>query len=343
MRGVDRGNVKIGMIRAGQSLIAAALAVANLTAQPPAPQTPAPAAAVETSLRPTYVLGTNDQITIRATDTEELNDRPYRIDEEGDLSLPLVGKLRAAGLTVAQLEAALLVELRKYVRNPQVQVTVVQFRSDPVFVVGAFQRPGIHPLLGRRRLLDTLTAIGGLQPSASRRIRITRRLEFGKLPLDWAVEDTRTQVSTVEINLDRLMETVNPAEDIELQPYDIIAAQRAGTVLVNGEVSRPGSFDLSERDSVPVTQLIAMAGGLTREAAPEKARILRAVLDTARRAEIPLDLRRVLEGKENDVPLLANDLLVIPRSRSPLAVAGRFTVIIIPALITAVVISVLQR
>ncbi len=304
-------------------------------AQTPAAQTPAaqtPAATPETPLRHNYVLGSNDQITIRAADAEELNAQPYRVDEAGDVTLPLVGKIRAAGLTVSELQAALVVELRKYIQNPQAEITVVQFRSDPVFVVGAFLKPGIYPLQGRRKLLDLMTTVGGLQTTASRRVRVTRRLEFGKIPLAEALEDPRARVSTVEINLNRLMETVNPAEDIEIEPYDVITAQPAGKIMVSGEVTAPGAFDLNERDFLPVVQVLSLAGGLTPNAAPDKARILRPVLDTTRRAEIPVDLRLILQGQANDVPLMANDLLVVPRNRSTAALIGRYSLVVIPLL-----------
>lgn len=346
VRSVAAGEV--GMRGAKWGVILALLAAAGLEAQAPATaQTPgaaqAPAIQPEVSLRPSYLLGPNDQIMIRVADAEEFDDTPFRIDDGGELTLPLVGKVRASGLTVAQLEGELTTQLRTFVRNPQVQITVVQFRSDPVFLVGAFQRPGIHPLQGRRKLLDTLTAVGGLLPNASRRVRVTRRLEIGRIPLPTAVEDPRAQVSTVEINLNRLMEEVNPAEDFEIEPFDIITAQPAGAILVNGEVNSPGAFELNQRDSISVIQLISMAGGLGREAAPEKARILRPVLDTTRRAEIPVNLRRILEGKDNDVPLLANDLLFVPRNTSPWASFGRITWIVIPALITTTLFAVFQR
>ena len=70
---------------------------------------------------------------------------------------------------------------------PQVTVTVVQFSSEPLFFVGAFKAPGIYPLQGRRTLVEMMSSIGGLQPNASRRIKVTRRKEFGEIPLPNAV------------------------------------------------------------------------------------------------------------------------------------------------------------
>jgi polysaccharide export outer membrane protein len=111
-----------------------------------------------------------------------------------------------------------------------------------------------------------------------------------------------------------LRENVNPAEDIVLQPYDVISVERAELVYINGEVGKVGGIELGERDSVSVAQALTMAGGFGKDAKRDKVRILRPILNTDRRAAIDVDARRVLEGKENDVPLLPNDVLFVPKS-----------------------------
>jgi len=267
------------------------------------------------TIRPTYVLGAGDQIVIRAAEVEDISDKPFSIDAEGMISLPLVGRIRAAGLSVRQLEADLVERLKAYVRAPQVIITVVQFRREPVFFVGAFKSPGIYPLLGRRTLVEMLASIGGLQPNASRRIKVTRRAEVGKLPLPNAIEDPVNKVSSVEISMGSLRENVNPAEDIVLEPFDVIAVERAELVYVNGEVGKVGGVELGERDYMSIAQAITLSGGLTKNADAAKARILRPVLNSSRRAEITVDLTKVFKGSANDFPLLPNDVLYVPRSR----------------------------
>src|SRR5215469_8305147 len=80
-------------------------------------------------IRPNYTLGPNDQILIRAPGADEINDKPFRIDAEGYLNLPLVGRIRASGLSIAQLEMELVKRLREYIVQPQVIITPVQFRG----------------------------------------------------------------------------------------------------------------------------------------------------------------------------------------------------------------------
>ena len=312
--------------------------------QPPQPGQPTPAQANQPqppaelpadSIRPNYVLGPNDQFLIRAPGVDEINDRPFRIDAEGFVNLPLIGRLRVGGLTQQQLEAELVRRLREFIVNPQVIITMSQFRSEPVFFVGLFQRPGIYPLQGRRTLVEMLSSIGGLQANASRHIKITRRAEYGTIPLPTAVDDPEKKISTVEISMGSLRENVNPAEDIVLQPFDVVSVERAELVYINGEVGKVGGIELGERESVSIAQALTMAGGFSRDANRGKVRILRPILNTDRRAAIDVDANRVLEGKENDVPLLPNDVLFVPRSytRTFVTVLGTVSLAILTPLI----------
>ena len=315
-----------------------------LNQQNPAPQEPAqpqPAQNAFNSMdqvRSNYVLGSNDQILVRAFNVQEIGERPYRIDMDGNIDLPLVGVVKAGGLTLDQLESTLTERLATYVRNPQVSVTVAQYRSEPVFFIGAFRSPGIYPLAGRRTLVEMLASIGGLQPYASRRITVTRRLEYGPIPLPNAVVNKADNTSSVEISMGSLHDQVNPAEDIVLQPYDKISVARAEMVYVGGEgMNRVGALELGERDSLSVIQAISMSGGLTRDADLEKARIMRPVLSSSKRAEIPLNLKQVLSGKSNDVPLLPNDLLYVPRNGNTVGtVLAKYAPYLIPTLISTI-------
>ena len=300
-------------------------------AQTPAQNTQLP----PETIRPNYVLGPNDQIMIREPDAEEINEKPFRIDADGNITLPLLGKVHAAGMTQQELEADLNRRLREYIRQPQAIVVVTQFRSEPVFFVGAFRSPGIYPLQGRRTLVEMLTAVGGLQPNASRHITVTRREEYGAIPLPNAVVDPARKVSTVEISMGSLRENVNPAEDIVLQPYDVISVGRAELVYISGEVGKTGGIELGERDSITILQALIQAGGVSRDAKKDKVRILRPVLGTNRRYEIDVDVERVFEGKDLDVPLLPNDVVYVPHSysRQIMQTAGQIIFPIIPYVI----------
>jgi len=194
-------------------------------------------------------------------------------------------------------------------------------------------------LQGRRTLVEMLTALGGLQPNASRHIKVTRRAEYGAIPLPNAVEDLEKRVSTVEISMGSLRENVNPAEDILLQPYDVISVERAELVYINGEVGHVGGLELGERDSITIVQALTQSGGFGRDANRSKVRILRPVENTNRRAEIEINVQRVFEGKDNDFPLLPNDLLYVSRShaRQIWASLGQLVISTLPTTLIAIV------
>jgi polysaccharide export outer membrane protein len=313
-------------------------AFAQLQPQPPAQQQAGPTVPQQDlnpqlqQLRPNYVLRPGDQILIRAFEVEEISERPFRVDGDGFVNLPVLGRLKAGGLTVENLEASLIQLLKKYVVQPQVTVTVVQFSSEPVFFVGAFKAPGIYPLAGRRTLVEMMSSIGGLQSTASRRIKIVRRKEYGAIPLRSAVPAPDGNGTSVEINMASLRDNLNPAEDIVLEPFDVVSVERAEMVYVIGEVGKVGAFELQERDSISVIQALTLAGGLAPSANGKTAWILRPVMNTSRRAQITLDVQRILAGQDRDKPLLPNDVLFVPKSGLLSAKnVGRAAIIALPA------------
>jgi polysaccharide export outer membrane protein len=213
-----------------------------------------------------------------------------------------------------ELESELIRRLKEYFRDPHVIISITSFRSEPVFFVGAFAHPGIYPLQGKRTLVEMLVSIGGLTPNASRHIKLTRRAEYGTIPLPGAIEDPEKKISTIEISMASLRDNVNPAEDILLQPFDVISVERAEKIYMNGEVARTSSIELGERDSISLLQALTEAGGLTRDAKRDKVRVLRPIQNTTLRAEIDINVNDIYAGKANDFPLLPNDVLYVPRS-----------------------------
>ena len=101
-------------------------------------------------------------------------------------------------------------------------------------------------------------------------------------------------------------------------------------VYVTGEVARVGAFELQERDSISIIQALTLAGGLGPSADVKTARILRPVTNTSRRAEIQLDLKQILAGRQSDQPLLPNDVLYIPKKSGLKGSMGKTMLIVIP-------------
>ena len=280
-----------------------------------------PSANPETdAMRSAYVLGPDDEITVRTLEAEEISAEALRVDLGGFVSLPLIGRVRAAGRTLEQLEAELVERLRIYIREPRVSVGIRQFRSQPVSVIGAVNKPGVHQLEGRKTLVEMLSLAGGLREDAGHEVKITRRIEWGTIPLAGAEFDPSGQFTTAEVNLQAVMEARNPAENVLIMPHDVITVPRAEMIYVIGGVHRSGGFVLNERESITVLQALALAGGLRATAKKKAGKILRRAERGAQRVEIAVNLNDIMAGASLDVPLEREDILFVPHSGGKAAI-----------------------
>jgi len=261
-----------------------------------------------------YILGPGDQITVRILNVEESTDKPIPIDLTGQIRLPMIGRLTVEGLTVAQAETEIGQRLRAFVLHPDVTVLVAEYRSQPVSVIGAVKNPGVQQVQGRKTLVEMLSLAGGLDTTARNTLKITRRVEWGRIPLPNAADDSTGQFSIAEVNLKSIMEGRNPAENILIQPHDVISVPRAEVVYVIGQVQKAGGFTVNEQENVTVLQALSMAGGVDRTAQPQNARILRRQSTGTSRTEIAVDLKKVLEGKSPDIGMQPDDILFVPSS-----------------------------
>jgi polysaccharide biosynthesis/export protein len=264
-----------------------------------------------------YVLGAQDSINVRVTDLDEFDPKTLgviRIDSLGNINLPLVGRVHAAGLTAEQLELQIASRLSRLMKDPEVGVSVAEFRNHPVSVLGAVKNPGVYQVTGRKTLFEVLSLAGGLNPDASNRIKITRLAEEGPLPLPNAALDSKGEFYIAELNVHDVMEAKTPDVNIDVRQNDVITVPKADLVYVVGAVRRSGGFPLNEREHISVLQAVSLAEGLDRAASAKSARILRESAPGKERTEIAVNVQQILDGHAKDVPLQANDILFIPNS-----------------------------
>ena len=274
-----------------------------------------PSSEAALAMRKSYVLGPDDQISLHVLDAPDLSDKPFRIETSGEIRLPRVGRIQAAGLTPQQLEAKITERLKDWLRDPDVSVSVVEHRSQSVSVLGAVKAPGVQQMQGQMNLVEALSAAGGLTDDAGYAVKITRRLEWGRIPLPTAADDSTGEYSVAEAGIDQILSGKNPGLNIVLYPLDVVSVPRAQMIYVVGQVLKAGGFILQERKDLSLLQALALAGGTDKNAAGKKAKILRPSAD-GNRTEILVDIPKVIAGKAPDPRLQPEDILFVPASTS---------------------------
>ncbi len=264
-----------------------------------------------------YVLGADDGISVNVVDLPELDAKTVgviRIDHEGNIRLPIAGRIHAAGLSVENLEKGIANKLSGIMNNPEVSVSVAEYRNHPVSVLGAVKNPGVYQVTGPKTLFELLSLAGGLNPDAGNRVKITRAVTTGPLPLPGAYPDKTGEFYVAELNVRSVMEAKNPEENIIVQANDVITVPKADVVYVVGAVHKSGGIPLSEKEHISVLQAVSIAEGLDKEASGKTARILRQTGPGTERTEVMVNVDKILSGRAEDVTLQANDILFIPNS-----------------------------
>jgi polysaccharide export outer membrane protein len=280
------------------------------------PSTVAPVPTAPTADTPnmtSYILGPEDLITVRVFAADDIPDKPAQVDNNGSVTLPMIGSVRAAGLTVEQFQANLVTAYKKYFKDPQVTVQVNEFHSQPVSVAGNVTTPGVVQLKGNRNLMEVIGQAGGLRADAGDTVLITRNLSEGPIPVQGAFTDPTGKYSIAHINIRSVMSGKDPEGNILIKPHDVITVNRARMVYVLGNVTRPGGYVMSENETMSVTQAVALAGGWDKTAALSAARILRAD-GGAQREQIPLNVKKIMENKSPDLELRPDDIVYVPNS-----------------------------
>jgi len=145
-------------------------------------------------------------------------------------------------------------------------------------------------------------------------VRITRKEQWGTIPLPNARPDPSGKFTIADVNLKGVMESRNPEQNILIRPEDILTVPKAEVVYVLGDVHKAGGFVLNEKETLSILQILSLAEGLERTAAPRNAKVLRPNPRAERRTEIAVDLKKIMAGEVDDVRLQPDDILFVPSS-----------------------------
>lgn len=237
-----------------------------------------------------FILGENDILTITVYDHPDLK-TTVRISGDGMITLPLIGQVPAADMSVNDLAEQIKTLLSDgYVINPQVHIFVEEFSSRKATILGEVSKPGLYELKGQTTLLELISRAGGLTGNAANRAIIHRKLPAGQ----------NQQMLTIDLR--QLMEHGERAKNINIIDGDNILIQRKEIVYITGQVKKPDLYNYD--DGLTLLQALTMAGGVTDKAATRRIRIIRTHNGQTQTLErVPLDQ-----------PIRPNDVIVVPES-----------------------------
>jgi polysaccharide biosynthesis/export protein len=243
------------------------------------------------------LISDGDLLEVTVYGLEDMSQK-VRVDSDGNISLQLLGQVHVGGLTASETEKLLsktAVE-KGILKDPHFSVFIRENVQGGVAVLGEVNKPGIYALEGTHRLLEAISAAGGVTPKAGSTVFISRH--------DIAGTVIKTQLAQKD---------EDPVNNVEIYPGDTVMVSKAPLVYVVGEVQRPSGLVMENGEPITVLQAIALAQGTTKNAKLGSARIIRKSSD-GQYHEIPLALGDMLKAKKPDVALQKEDIVFIPTS-----------------------------
>ena len=226
-----------------------------------------------------------------------------RVSQQGMISIPVLGAISVKGLTVAVLEQSLRQAYDKYIHNPQVGVSIKEFRQR-ASVMGAVQKPGVIELTGPKTVIEVLAMAGGVTEKAGSQVHIYRQGLNGR---ETHVIDVAVLSNSIGLINANFAESIN----MPVQPSDMINVPEAGMFFVDGAVRKPGSYPLGRRYSL--TQALATAGGVDSELNSSDISIFRRN-GPGKVETLAYDLNDILAGSAADPQILPDDVIILPIS-----------------------------
>ncbi|MCM8791827.1 MAG: SLBB domain-containing protein [Candidatus Omnitrophica bacterium] len=242
-----------------------------------------------------HILNPGDTVEINVYDEPDLY-TVYCISQDGFISFPLLGKIRAEGLTVSELERLITQLLAQdYLVHPQVRVFVKEYAK--ITISGFVRTPGSYELKKPLTLVTAIALAGGCLPEAdTSKIKLVR------------IKDGKSY--TQQIDMEGIINNTIP--DVFLMPNDTIIVEEYGRVSIIGQVRNPGTYSL--RRGLTLMELISMAGGFTEIANIDGTSIVRAEANKKKIIRVKISDIIKRGDKTKDVVLQVGDTVVVPES-----------------------------
>jgi len=254
---------------------------------------------------PVQRIGANDLVAITVYGSPELT-RTLRVGADGMIRLPMMKQsIKAEGRMPAELEAAIAEGLKteQLIVDPLVTVTVVEYKSRPISVMGAVRKPLTFQATGPLSLLEALARAEGLSPEAGSEILVSRK---------GATSGTESLVRRISVK--QLLNGTDAALNVTLTGGEEIRVPQADKIFVVGNVKRPGAFGIGEEGGSTVLRAVALAEGLAPYAAKQAIIYRREASGSVN--ELEIEFRKIMDRKAPDARLLPNDVLYIPEAKA---------------------------
>jgi polysaccharide export outer membrane protein len=245
------------------------------------------------------LIGAGDQLHIQVADTPDMDQHP-RVTDSGEVPIVGAGNVKVAGFTPYEAASAIQNQLisAHYMRHPIVLVTIEQYATQAVSVLGEVKAPGAYPIATPRSILDILALAGGLGPVADRNIVIERHGD---------------PANRIHYNYSNSPDAAVD-QQVVVNPGDVVVVPKAGIVYVLGDVNHPGGYLMANNDSkITVLEALALAGGVSKTAKQGKARLIRKDSGGSV-SDRQLSLGNLQEGKTPDIAMQAGDVIYVPFS-----------------------------
>jgi polysaccharide biosynthesis/export protein len=218
---------------------------------------------------------------------------PVRVSLDGAIQLPLIGAVRVEDLTVHQTENLIAERLKSagMYRNPQVTIQLMESPNQSVTITGEIH--GVIPVPGEKRLFDVLAAAGGLPPTASHTVTINRP----------GIE----QPIVVDLGTNPML---SEHANVPVFARDTVIVSRVGAVYLLGAFKTQGAIPIQQNSPLTLMQVAAIGGGAGFESRYDDLRIIRTV--GLERKVVHVDIKKVINGKEPDPVLQADDIIFLP-------------------------------
>jgi polysaccharide biosynthesis/export protein len=251
---------------------------------------------------PTQPVGPDDLLALSVYDSPELT-RTVRVDADGNIRLPMLkDPIQVRGMVPSQLESAIAKALTKgnVLVDPIVTVTIVEYQSRPVNVVGAVKNPLVFQATRPIPLLDAIARAGGMREDAGSDIVVSKEV----------VRDGKPVRITQTIPVRKLIDNADPALNVMLHGGEEVLVPQALRIYVVGNVKKPGAYPVKNDEETTILQLLALSEGLT----PYSAKVAYVYRRSAggTKTEVPVPLAKIMKRQSPDVPLQANDILYVP-------------------------------